>query len=268
MTVLFGRSVLVDIGFAGETGRRIDGLRVAFRAKKSSTSKADASDVTVYNPAEGTIRALEQKGILTRVLAGYGGRPSQVAMGTVVKGSLRISTDGVDRIARWQVHDGGADLGLVYLSRAWNGEIKTSALLDYVVAQSGLSTGTVILGREIGYQRFAAQGTVREVLDTVVADAESVYAIQDGRLQVWPKGSGRPRRAEVLRVSTGLIGSPKSTDAGIESTALLRPGLRPGDTYRLVSAMYDGDLVALDVSHEGDSGEDVPFYTTTVGRPA
>lgn len=267
MSRSYGRVVIVDVGPSGGQARRITGLRIAFTARKAATGMADPCEISVWNPAPDTIRILERDDTVTRLLAGYG-TAVQLAMGSIVANSLRITHEGPDRIARWQVHDGGAALQATQVSYAWGTTVTAAEVIAEVARQAGLAIGTVNPGPLAYVGGWIAFGSVRETLDTIAADTSCRWSVQDGRLSFWPvKDAKQPAVGPLIAVETGMIGSPAPMTNGVEVKALLMPAIRPGDPFAIRSERVSGAFVATNITHTGDSGFAPEFYTTIQAVP-
>ena len=269
MTRQFGRVVEVHIGPPGELGRKITGLRTAFDASKDEDAATDRCAITLWNPSPDTIRLLETQGTYTRLLAGYG-TPVQVAAGDTVVDSLRVEKTGPDRVVTWSIRDGGLQLDSTFISQAWATGVSADTVLRTLAASAGLAVG-VIVASAATYSYpdgYVAYGSLRSPLIDIASDLGAVWVIQDNALSVYPRGGDKRTPMAVISAQSGMIGSPVArANKRLEVTALLLPSMRPGQPFRVTSNVATGDLIATDVQHRGDSGYDVDFYTTIVGRP-
>ena len=64
----------------------------------------------------------------------------------------------------------------------------------------------------------------------------TAWSFQKGKMQMVPASGYLPGEAVVLSAGTGLIGTPKANDKGIEIKCLLNPRLRIGGRVRLDNA--------------------------------
>lgn len=260
---LYQRVVALEIGPPGGTLRRIDGLRVSARVKRTSTGTPDPAEITLYNPADATLGALDDPTTVTRVLAGYGRDIQQIAQGQRVRRSLTVVWEGPDRIARWQIQDGGFDLRTAFVTESWAGQVSASTIIEAVLRATSWARGSIQLATDTAYRRgFVAYDSAASILDTVCGDAGSRWSVIDGRLTIWPATGERRTTMEILSADTGLIGAPRKTDKGVEVVSLLRPGMRQGDRFRINHRTFAGDWRAVDVEHAVDTGFAPEFYTT------
>ena len=87
-----------------------------------------------------------------------------------------------------------------------------------------LPRGKVMYGMARAYMRDTARRT------------GTAWSFQKGKMQMVPASGYLPGEAVVLSAGTGLIGTPKANDKGIEIKCLLNPRLRIGGRVRLDNA--------------------------------
>ena len=259
----------MDIGTAGAAGERLEGLRITVQARRTASGGADPTVIAVTNGAPAVLGRLQERGTVTRVLAGYGDQLTQVAYGSTVRGSVIGPTqEGADLVVRWQVLDGGTAYADTTILRAWVGTVRASEVVRAVAADAGLPVAGLTLGDDVALVRsYYASGTLRRILDDVCSAASSVWTVVGGRLYVWPRGQARVGTSLVLGYGSGLVERPaKVDDRRWRVVSLAQPGILPGDRYLVDADPGRGRYVAEDVSHDLDSLGYGPFATTIVGR--
>lgn len=268
MTLLYRRAWGIEYARPGAAGQRYDDLDMTFRAQYSVGVPATC-DVTLYNPGPAILGALGSRDTLWRVLAGYvDGGESEVLAGTVVTGSVEDRSTSADPMVSFQL---AASRGAVFattLSRAWS-NVRASEVIDYIRREMGLSFDVYRLARDVIYGRgYTVLGAPLSALSEVVADCGCQYQISSGKLRIWPLGEqARVVTADLWSDSTGLIDAQGPADqTTIRATALLRGWVRPGDAIRVLSPAYNGDVIATEITHEGDTSGD-RWYTSIVGAP-
>ena len=268
MGELFGRRVAVDIGTAGAAGQRIEGLRIVVRAKRTRSGAADPATVSVYNGPSDVLGRLQDDGVVTRVLAGYGEQLTQLVYGSTVRGSLRgPERQGADLVTTWQVHDGGTLYQTAAVLRGWIGDTLASEIVQTVADDAGLPVASLTLGEDVTFPRsYFASGTLPQVLDDLAGATGSTWTIIGGRLYMWPTGQVRATTAMVLGYGSGLIEPPVKVDAKRwRVRSLLMPGALPGERYIVQADQGGGRYIAEDVETEIDSLGYGPFTTTITG---
>jgi hypothetical protein len=267
----FGRIVAVDIGQPGQRPRRLlarwdtPSLHISATVRRTADGTDDTAEVTVRGLAPQTVAVLQERGVMCRVLAGYGDTLSTIAAGRVLPTTLRgpRRESGADWITSWSISDGGLDLRDVVVSESWAGEVSAAEVLDVLIRRSGLARGSISLGSEHRWSSgYVVRGTVREALRKIAAVTGSVIVVQDGAVQAWPVGQPRVTTGIRLASGTGLIGSPEPSDDGVWTVrADLLSGTMPGDALVIDSETLSGQVEVLALDHEIDS-TDGPYQTT------
>lgn len=264
MTDFFRPAMRIEIGQPGAIPIRLDSLdeagevalRMSATAKKTKARQDDTCEVTAYGLALSDVAELQRPGALCRVYAGWGGVPTIIATGRVIPSTLMgPRREGGDWITAWSLSDGGADVRDVSVSESWPNAVSASAVLSRVIQRSGLSSGVVQLGQDVRWASgYAAFGSVRSVLTAIAKATGSEWAIQDGAVQVWPRGRDRRASGFVLADDSGLVDVPMLRDDGLwELRSFLLPSIRPGDGVRVDTQEVSGAAEVVDVTHAADS---------------
>lgn len=266
-TQLYGRYVDLTVApIGGAPGVRVRDLRVAFEAKKTSTSAANEGTVEVYNLSPQSRTAIDRKGQGVVLKAGY-----QDVNGTLLAGDLRRvehRREGVDVISRMEVRDGGAGLYGSRFSGSYKaGTSRLAVIRDLVGALSGVDLGLVSATglRGTTDHRLALHGLARVCLDKVCRAWGVEFSVQDGAAQFLdPTGTrGGGTLAIKLTPQTGLIGSPAKTQSGVRGTCLLRADMLPGSYLVLDSTeLCNGSYRVQSLSHAGDTRGAGQWLTT------
>ena len=267
MTLLYNKAWAIEID-DGANGRRYEDLDIKFSSRMANTSKATTCDVTLYSPDKYFLGALGKTGTLVRVLAGYETTSaSEVAQGTVVLTSVEDRSASPDPYVAFQITSGRRVFSNVTVSRAWS-NITAGEVIRYLASEMGLSLEVFDLATDPRYQRgYSVSGSASVVLASVVQDCGCQFTTVDGALRIWPIGSAARNTVDVWAEDTGLLEALGPADGStIRATALLRPGLRPGDVVRIDDRAYQGEVVIAELTHEGDTFGDA-WYTSIIGKP-
>lgn len=269
---LFGRQVAIEIGPEGGVGVRHTGLRVSFRVEHKASKAVSTAEIAIYNPAPTTIGALRVPGTAIRLLVGYD-VPRVIFQGPPVKNGLDLQVRGPDRVFTVDAADGGR----AYVGTAMNTSLTTPSTFGQVLA--------LILAQTLWFRGYidpsvegislphgiVLQGRPAEILDRLAAAVPPLGAdwfIRDNSLYIVPRGQATPEVAPLISsVQGNLIGSPTPTKEGVKVQALIDATMRPGRSFIVQSLLVNGTYVARDVTFEGDSGYEQPFYMTITGRP-
>ena len=255
MTAQFGQTMALILGTAGGEARTTPGLRIAARVAYKN-ARAGEAEIEVYNPAPQTIAAAEERGVVLRLLAGYG-VPELVFEGSPIRDGVNLRREGADRILSIAARTGGVQLEQGRLSLSYAQGTRVSEVVAEAARQLGLPQGVVQLGEDYDLPPgFSYSGSAGDLLQRLVSSAGSTLTVRDGVLQALPAGADTGEQVARLTPQTGLLGSPTRRKgkkrALVEIEAQLIPGLRPGKRVVVESEALNGVFVARDVSFDLD----------------
>lgn len=271
MAQLFGRSVTVVVG-----SLLIKGLRVQFKAKKSTKKEPNELELVIYNLSETSRASLQAKGTRIIVEAGYGETSAQIFSGD--SRLIDHQHEGPNWVTKVQCADGER----AYLYARVNESFRAGTTVANVFARVAEATGLDAVDAVATVRRtvteqftrgYTARGRASAEIDRLLKNRGLEWSIQDGRLQVVAPGVAITTQAVLLSPSTGLIGSPthgtpakKGKAQTLKVKSLLQPGLRPAAKIRIESAATNGDFRVETVIHQGDSlGQD--WYSEVEALP-
>lgn len=272
MPALFGRQLTVTVGT-----HRITGLDMAFRIVQSTNAEPNKCEVTIWNLNADSRAALEpstQTPVPVEILAGYTSNAE-----LVFKGNLRTSGSvkkGADWITTLKSGDGEAAFRTARINESFAPGTPIRTVLQRVAQSFGLGLGDSLARidgatmreslTEFGKGRVVS-GLSKDIFDRFIKAHGLEWSIQDGVIQVLPRGQASNAPAVLLRANTGLIGSPEAGENGVvKFTSLLQPSIRPGRKIRLESTQLTGFYRVEKATHYGDKAGS-PWYTDIEGRP-
>lgn len=261
---MFGRVARLQIGNV-----ELEGLAVKFNVRRVP-GKLDSAQIDVLGLSRDSFGLLGTPGTVSRLIAGYLDAVGTIVEGTTVPESLRRPVQDGEVITSWQVRESGSRLASVRLSASWPGSVSAETVIAYVALQLGVAVAPVTLPKSPTYARgYVVTGTAGDVLTALANDCGCRWSIHIGRLVLTPisAGSGRVRVVR-LDAKAGLVGWPETSDGGrVRATALLQPGIMPGDRVQIGGRTLPGDYVVEQVEHRGDSW-DRDWYSTLLLRAA
>lgn len=235
-------------------------LRVSFTVKADEGETPNSASIKVYNLSDATAGRIRKE--FTRIIlqAGYQDNCSVIFDGNITK--VAFGQEGGDAKKGGGGEEGTLDTCLEISAgdgdRAYNYALVNTSLAagstpeDHVRAcmkafsakgiepgyvprlpGQGLPRGKVMYGMARAYMRDTAQRT------------GTAWSFQKGAMQMVPAKGYLPGEAVVLTAETGLIGSPKANDKGMEVKCLLNPRLRVGGRIKLDNAGARGAMTDL-----------------------
>lgn len=244
MSDLFDRVYTLRVGEV-EIGTSVSGRtahNVRFSIERTLRRRPNRCEVSIWNLDESQRRALQRtrEGISCELLAGY----ASDGGGLIFRGDLhnaRTAQTGPDLVTKITSRDGGR-AHAARTARTARPGTSIATVVGGLVEDLGIGAGNlpgVLGGLRIGDSSvFSAGatffGSASDELDRVLTGTGHEWSIQDGALQVLPRGRSAPGLAFDLRPETGLISRPARNDRNqVEVDTLMIPAVRPGSLVRL-----------------------------------
>jgi hypothetical protein len=272
MTALFKRAASLNVH-----GKVLQGLDFEFRVDRSLKPEPSKSDFSIFNLAPDNRKYLQSQkgGVIVEFRAGYA---SDTELALIYLGQLREVTtvrDGADWTTQISTGDGdkerkhpvGFSLGP---GTSFDAAVKKS------LETMGLKANNItkdIAGGKFGdaskelVEGFSAFGFAGPELDRLLDSGGLEGSIQNGELQVLPKGQALNKSAVTLRESTGLVGSPELGDKGsVKCRSLLNGEIVPGRMIHVISTSVDNFFRCERVVYSGQTaGND--WYCDIEAKP-
>lgn len=271
MTRLFDRRYRLQVDTL-----EITELDIAFSFERTLRRRPGRCELKVWNLSETHRRQLEQLQaghVFVELEAGYADGVSRIFRGELHKAStVRTEPDIVTTIAS---RDGrGPHAARTARSHAAGTPVAT--VVRGLVSDMGVGEGnvaqvlaTATMGGVGTFARGATvSGSAADHLDRVLSSTGHEWSVQEGALQVLPRGGALQRTAVRLAPETGLIGSPARDEHGkLKVTTLMIPDLVPGRLVRVESADVQATLRIEQAICKGESAGDAWGYELTCGEP-
>lgn len=250
--VLFGRGARLVVGKPGEDGIEVEDLRIRFKVEKSLESVPNKAEIAVYNLSASNRARAEAPGNIISLDAGYGGLLKNVFVGDVSRSLSRH--DGTDWITEFESGDGEKAYTDSVVDISFGAGSTVGQVVDKLSAALGLPISAKVgLKDSVFKNGFVASGPVRTLLDQLTLNQELEWSIQDGALQILPVKTTTQGEAFILSPASGLLGSPRKKDAGLEVRSLLIPEIKPGRALVVESAAVKGVYKIRKVTAQGDT---------------
>ena len=272
MTTIFKRGASLNVH-----GKVLVGLDFEFRVDRSLKPESNKADFSVFNLAPENRKFLQSQkgGVIVEFRAGYS---NESELGLIFLGQLREVTtvrDGADWTTQISSGDGDKER-----KHPVAFSLGPGASFDAAVKKSlesmGLRANNLtkdIAGGKFGdasrelVEGFSAFGFGGPELDRLLDSGGLEGSIQNGELQVLPKGQALNKSAVTLNEATGLVGSPELGDLGsLKFRSLLNTEIVPGRLVHVVSANVDDFFRCERVVYSGQTaGND--WYCDVESKP-
>ena len=254
--ILFDRTATLIFGVkntvVNDPGRQVTNLRMAFKIEKTSESFPNKAEIRVWNMSESSRSLAERQQLKLFFEAGYGGKNRGLFVGS--GGRVLSRREGPDIITEFEYGDGETEFQNAKLDFSFNPGTSVKEVFSKLTETIGLPLGEQKgIKDETFLSGLTLSGPVRDHLDNLTERQNLEWSIQDGEVQIIPKGDTITGEDVFLTPETGLIGSPKKKDKGLEITSLLIPEIRPGRKLKLESEFLKGIYRILKVTHQGDT---------------
>jgi len=221
----------------GGEARIIRGLRVNFEITKSILSFPNLARITLYNPNQDTLSALEEK--YTRIVlnAGYEGDLRLLFKGDV-RNVFQTKT-GRDRLLTIYSGDGEKSWQNATFNKTLSESLSVSSAIQEVLKTfSDVNIGT-LQGLPQVADKIRGQvlsGSSKDIMDNFAEEYGFSWSIQDGEIVITPEQEPlEGDEAVLITAATGMIGSPTVTEIGADVTTLLNPRLLPNRAFLIES---------------------------------
>lgn len=245
MTTLFKRAASLNVH-----GKVLRGLDFEFRVDRALKPESNKADFSIYNLSADNRKYLQSQdgGVIVEFRAGYSG---DTELALIFLGQLREVTtvrDGADWTTQISSGDGDKErkhpvafsLGP---GASFDAAVKKS--LESMGLRANNITKDIATGkfgdasREL-VEGFTAFGFGGPELDRLLDSGGFEGSIQNGELQILPKGQGLNKSAVTLKEATGLVGSPELGDKGsLKFRSLLNAEICPGRMVHVISTNID-----------------------------
>lgn len=258
MSDLYLRKAFVTVGgvkFAG---------RISFEVYRGNSVQAmNKSKVSIYNLSKDSRSAIDRRQGKIVINAGYGDDAPILFVGDFGLATSENPTPvlherkGPDVITTIEMADGDQDLAGAYAGVSLGPGSTIDQVFNYIKVTLGIPVGSVPANLK-AFQflnGFTFDGSLRKLMTDMAATIGADVSIQNGALQIVPKGAATGEPTILLKSSTGLISIPNKTDSGFKAKALLNALLTPGRQVRIESKFLTEPAVfTIDrVKHVGDT---------------
>ena len=251
----FGRVLELKIGNRKES-IVINNLRVTFSIKKTLSSEPNTAEISVYNlnASNRNLITSKQYHFLELSVCYKEDVLRLIFCGDILTVENKLT--GQDIITTMRCGDGHRAYTEKTIVKTMQKGQKDSDFLNEAVSSFGVQKGAI----DLPHDRVLPRGKVmmcdtREAMHKIAINNNADWSIQDDQLVVIPKDKALANNEGwVISRNTGMIGSPKKSNEGLEVTTLCNPHYRIGSLVRVESKLteYNGDYKVKSIEHNGD----------------
>lgn len=229
-------------------GVNLSELRFTFNIINGDTESPNVGIIRVYNLKKDTRQKIINEYDTVSLQAGYQGNTAIIFRGTI-KQFVSGNENNVTSFLEIRAADGDPNynfglFGLagqgVTMSAGWTKNTQLSHILtalglpaDVNAADAVKASGGVNLAQVRGKTMF---GLARAQASNLAASANARFSIQNGVVTYVPLTGYLPGQAVKINSLTGMVGTPDTTDNGIQVTCLLNPLIKIGCQVQINNA--------------------------------
>jgi len=266
MTTLYNRHVSIEIGKEGEEGRRFEELFIAFEVAKSNQSNANTATVSIYNLNARSRDLIGQEGAVYILRAGYFGLEEDPLIEILSVGNVEeIVTEktGSDVVTKLTLTEDGKKLRDTTVDLSFGKGANTEVIVNEMASIMGVTKGTVKgLTNKVFNSGASVSGKVKDRMDEIVKNDGLDWSIQNGELQILPRGDSTDETAVSLTNDSGLLTARKikfNEEDQVNFKSLLNPSIKIGRKIYIKNREIDGFFVVQNIKYVGDN-KSGPFY--------
>ncbi len=245
------RQVSLIVGDASGNGIDLSQMRIRFATKQFDLQTPNTAEIRVYNLSDDTANKVQKEFTKVELRAGYDGNFGTIFAGTVVQ-FRRGRENPTDKYMDLIVADGDVAYNWAAISTTlaagYTPDDEFQAIAK-AFEEHGIKVGYKPTFRTYQSPRGTTlYGRARDRLRDFCETEGMRWSIQNGKLQIIPKGQTMSQEAFVLRPDTGLIGMPIQTPSGIEARCLLNPNIRIGGRVQIDQSSVQQAVINQQVS--------------------
>lgn len=261
----FGRVCKLIVFDSNRDGLDLSELRIKFTVKRSDTVTPNVAEIRVYNLSEETAKVIRKEFTKVILQAGYEGNYGVIFQGNIKQVILGresatdtfidiIAGDG-DRAYNFAIVNATISAGSTPADqvsaavKAMSPKGVTAGYMDDMPTEK-LPRGKVMYGNARHYLSDAAQSTGKN------------WSIQDEKINIISKRSYLPGERVILTSKTGMIGTPKQTNEGVNVRCLLNPLIKIASRIEIDNASVELYKINLSVPN---SPANIPAPLTADG---
>ena len=254
------------VGPPAANGLEYTDLRFTFDIEKTAASQANKAKFALYNSALAMQPSANFRGQRVIVAAGYDSGDTGAALPVLFQSAVGTSTariinsrKGPDVITEFEIGDSEVSIYNTVFDKSYPLGTPYLLVIKDLIGAMGLTANindpTSLLARALPGSRVVT-GPVKQSLDMITSTLNFQWSVQNGVLQLYPKGGSAKLVAEVVSMYTGLIGVPNQNNAEdhvVTFTSLLNAKLDPGSLVQIISATVNGIFTIRKSKYEGDT---------------
>lgn len=229
--------ILTVDGFGAEPAQ------IRFRIGMHAYSFLQTAEITVYGLSAENRRLLYERYTDVRLTAGYRNRYAQIFTGTIY--NKTIGRDGAEVYVTLYCRAAGDAWASASVNQSWGNSTPAKEIIEDVAATFGYPIEFIgdfdDLPRAINGMTISQDS--KAAMRSLSRNYSFTWSIENNQMIITRLGAGRVAADSIFRISaeSGMVGSPRIRERGIDVTLKMNPAIRPQDTIEVENAT--GELV-------------------------
>jgi len=264
-------------------GTVISNMRAMATITKSILkSDPDFCEVTIYNLAIETRQLFST----AKKLAIYGGHGDPetndgelVYLGDII--NVQNRKENTEWVSIYTCGDGASAIKQSVINKTYTQPMTPKDIITDIVDATGISSAIEFVSGESEAKTtrsYTANGDAKGEIDAICNSNDLYWSIQDDVMVVTDAYTSRQRLSYIIRVETGMIGSPEWVNRGtttnkvnnidgnlIKVKSLLIPSIKPCDQINIVSELFETKVNGVTFESSG-SGISANFKVETISH--
>ena len=242
----------------------LDKLHIDFIVEKTNQANANLAKVLIYNLSENS-RGFISKQLQVTIYAGYQDENQAIFVGRIITDGIIHEFDKGTWATIIDIQDGDEGLNKVKIDKSFEGKVKLSNAIKYLIQEMGLGNGILRIPDVSFNNGLALSGFARDRIKELCKKERLVFNVEDGNVNIYSKTETLDNLEILVNADTGLINSPIKKEKGIEFETLLNPEAKIGKVVNLDSRTYKGKFKITELLHYGTNYTDA-FYSKITGE--
>jgi len=247
MSEIWDRVFKLEVGDSGQL-LTVDGFgeepaQIRFRVGMHADSYLQVAEISIYGLSAENRRLLYERYTDVRLTAGYRNRFAQIFTGTIY--NVSIGRDGPEVYNTLYCRSVGNVWANASVNKSWGNSTPAREIISDVALTFGYPVQ--FIGNFDDLPRAINGMTISEdskaAMRSLARNYSFTWTIENNQMIIARLGEGRPGADSIFRISadSGMVGSPRIRERGIDVTLKMNPAIRPQDTVEVENAT--GELV-------------------------
>lgn len=245
MTAIWDRVYRLEVGGDDELlvvdGFKDEPAQIQFNVSMHADSMLAFAVINIYGLGRSTREQVYERYTDVRLIAGYRENHGQLFAGTIY--NVGIGRDGPESIVTLFCRSTGRDWASAFVMRTWGAGTPAKEIIEYVAGTFGFPVKLIGDFDDLpaAISGLTISDDSKSVMRGFARNYSLSWGVENGQMIVSRLGASREAADSFYRLSadSGMVGSPRINERGIDVTSKLNPSIRPHDQVEVENATGD-----------------------------